>query len=219
MSLTYSSSDSNLEIAPPSAVELLWINHRGAVIGGIAALLLAALLVLAVIFSMHATRTASEALFSAATDDAGWNDVISKYPHTPAAADAMLLLAASLRDAGKIDASNEMYSRFAESFPNSTLVISGLLGRASNARVANNLDAAQSSYQEAAAQFPQSYGAPFALFTEIQLFAQQGKTDDAKRVRQALLTQYPGSAAAQLFGPTQSAPETSEAPASSGSSE
>jgi len=220
MSPSYSSSDSQLEITPPSPVELLWINHRGAVVGAAAALLLIALVALGVIISIHSTRVASETLFANATDEAGWNDVIAKYPHTPAAADSMLLLAAALRDAGKLEESNEMYSHFAESFPNGTLAVSGLLGRAGNERVANHPDNAVSSYQEAAAQYASSYGAPFALYNELQILAQQGKTEEAHRVLTALTSQYPGSVVAQKFsGAAQRAPSSgSSSSATSGSS-
>ena len=218
MSLSYTTSDSNLEIAPPSTVELLWINHRNAIIGSLAALVVIGAVVLGVLWSMNNTRIASETLLAGATDDAGWNAVIAQYPHTPAAADAMLLLAASLRDAGKIDASNELYSRFAEEFPNSPLAVSGLIGRASNARVTGHPDQAVSSYQQAVETFQQSYGAPFSLFVEIQLLAQQGKIDDAKRLLQALMSQYPSSAAAQTFGggrAPQTPPENSESSSAS----
>ncbi|MEI6322184.1 MAG: tetratricopeptide repeat protein [bacterium] len=208
--MSFSTSDSNLEIAPPSALELLWINHRGSVIAAISGVVVIAIVILSIIASTHSARIASASLLSEATDDAALKGVISKYPHSPAAANAMLLLAASLRDAGKIDASNELYSEFAESFPNSSLVVSGLLGRASNARVSNHLDQALSSYQQAAAAFPQSYGAPFALFSQVQLLAQAGKPDDAKKVLQSLLTQYPGSAAAQAFGGASSASQPAE---------
>ena len=208
--MTLSPSESDLEIAPPSAVELLWINHRGTVPAVIAGVIGLALVIIGVMASAHARQIASASLLSEATDDAGLQAVISKYPHSPAAGNAMLLLAASLRDAGKIDASNELYSEFAEGFPNSSIVVSGLLGRASNARVSNQIDQALSAYQQAAAAFPQSYGAPFALFSQVQLLAQAGKSDDAKKILQNLITQYPGSAAAQAFGGGLSGPQPSE---------
>lgn len=198
--MSFSSSDSVLEIAPPSALELLWINHRTTLISGVAAVLVLGLIVLGVMASNHASQLASETLLSNATDNAGLQEVISKYPHSPAAADAMLLLAASLRDENKITESDELYSRFSESFPTSTLGVSGLLGRAANARFSNHMDAALNSYQQAAAAYSQSYGAPFALFSEVQLLAQAGKSDEAKKILQTLTSQYSGSAAAQAFG-------------------
>jgi len=207
MSQPLTSSDSTLEIAPHSSIELLWINNRGAVLGGIAALVVVFLITLGVMASSHAARIASETLLSGATDEAGWRLVIAKYPHTPASADAMLLLAASLRDSGKQEESDELYSRFAETFPSSPIAVSGLLGRAANARVSNHPDQALSAYQQAAAAFPQSYGAPFALFSELQLLAQQGKSEEAKRVLQSLVSQYAGSSAAQNFGGGQQPPQ------------
>lgn len=198
--MSFNTSDSILEIAPPSALELLWINHRATLLGGIAAVLVLAAIGGSILISNHTSKLASETLLSNAKNDAGLEEVIAKYPNSPAAADAMLLLAASLRDEGKLKESDELYSRFTENFPNSTLGVSGLLGRAANARVSNHMDAALNSYQQAAAAYPQSYGAPFSLFSEIQLLAQSGKSDEAKKVLQALASQYPGSAAALAFG-------------------
>ena len=86
MSQPLSSSDSILEIAPPSAIELLWINNRGAVLGSVVAFLAVALVILGVMTSSHATRIASETLLSGVTDDSGWREVIAKYPRTPASA-------------------------------------------------------------------------------------------------------------------------------------
>jgi len=199
MSSPFTPPDANLEIAPPSAIELLWTNHRGALLGGIAAVCAVALVALGVGVSSRANRIASETLFSNATDEAGWNEVISRYPRSAAAADAMLLLAASLRDAGKLEESDAAYSRFVESFPNSPLAISGLLGRASNARVAGKTDQAISLYQQAAA-YPQSYGAPFAIFSQARLLAQQGKTDEVRALLQTLASTYPASVSAQAAG-------------------
>jgi len=210
MSKAYAHSDSELEIAPPSAIELLWINHRGLLLGSVAALVVLVAIVLGVMASMRATRIASEDLLASATSDAGWNEVMTKYPHTPAAADAMLLLAASLREQGKYEESDEICSRFAEGYPTSMLSISGMLGRAANARVSNHPDKALSYYQEAAAESPSSYGAPFALYSQARLLIRLGKMEDAKRVVQTLLTQYPGSASAVAFGGAQPTAQPSQ---------
>jgi len=200
MSSPFTPPEADLEIAPPSAIELLWINHRGTVLAGIAGIIVIALVVIGVTVSRQATRIASEQALAGATDAAGWNDVISKYPNSAAAADAMLLLASSLRDAGKIEESDSLYSRFSESFPRSPIAVSGMIGRASNARVAGKPAEALNYYQQAAAANPQSYGAPFALFSQFRLLAQDGKTEEAKRIIQALANQYPLSLAAQAAG-------------------
>ena len=197
--------EADQEIAPPSGFELLWMNHRGGLLGGLGAIVVILLVVLGVITSNRATAIASETLLDQSTNDAGLNEVISKYPKSTAAADAMLLLAASLRDAGKLDESDAMYSRFTETYPQSPLAVSGLIGRASNARVAGKVDAALNAYQQASTGFPQSYGAPFALLAQARLLAQQGKVDEAKRLLQSLGTQYPYSVAAQAAGATPTA--------------
>ena len=207
MSSLFTPPEADQEIAPPSVAELLWINHRGTLIGGLGAVVALLLIVLLVLSKNHAATIASETLLNNATNDAALHDVIAKYPKSPAAADAMLLLAASLRDAGKIEESNALYSRFAENFPLSPLAVSGLLGRASNAQVAGKDDSAISSYQQAAVAFPQSYGAPFALFSEARLLTQFGKMDETKKVIQALMSQYPNSVAVQSSGLSLKSPQ------------
>ena len=109
MSSPFTPPEADQEIAPHSALELLWVNHRGSVIGAIAGVVILGLITLGVIASNRTTTLASESLLARADNEAGWNEVISRYPKTPAAADAMLLLAASLRDAGKLEESNNLY--------------------------------------------------------------------------------------------------------------
>lgn len=200
MSSIFTPPEADQEIAPPSPVELLWFNHRGSVLGGLGAFIVILLITLGVIISNRSSEEASETLLSSATNDTGLNEVISKYPKTPASAAAMLLLAASLRNAGKLDESDALYSRFAETYPKSSLAVSALLGRASNARIAGKTEVALNSYQQASAGFPQSYGAPFALFSQARLLAQQGKMEEASRAIQALGSQYPYSASAIAAG-------------------
>jgi len=200
MSSPFTPPEVDQEIAPPSSVELLWINHRGAVVGTVAAAVALVLVVLGVLVSSRASRLASENLLSSAQDEAGLREVITAYPRSDAAADAMLLLAASVRDSGKMEESDALYSRFSESFPRHPLAVSGALGRAANARIAGKTDLALSAYQQAAAAYPQSYGAPFALFSQARLLAQQGKGEEAKRVLQTLGSSYPNSISAQASG-------------------
>jgi len=205
MSSSFTPPEAGLEIAPPSTLEILWINHRGALLGGVAAVLVLFLIVLGVIVANRASTIASETMFSQAKDAAAWSDLIAKYPHSAAAADAILLLAASLRDNGKLDESDALYSRFAESFPQSPIAVSGMIGRASNARIAGQSEQVLNDYQQAAVAYPQSYGAPFALFSAARLLAREGRTEDVKRILQSLTTTYPGSLSAQATGvsPTQ----------------
>ena len=200
MSSPFTPPEADQELAPPSSLELLWLNHRGTLLGGVTGLAVLILIVLGTLAVNRSSRLASENLLSTATNESGWNEVISKYPRTPAAADAMLLLASSLRDAGKINESDALYSRFAETYPSSPLAVSGLLGRASNARVAGKSGDALNAYQQAAAAYPQSYGAPYALFSQARILAQQGKMEDARRVIQSLGSQYPLSLSAQAAG-------------------
>jgi TolA-binding protein len=181
MSSPFTPPDSDQLIAAPSAIELLWLNHRGALLGSLAAAVVIVLVALGVLASNR-------------------NAVISRYPRTPAAADAMLLLAASLRNDGKLEDSDALYSRFAETFPQNQLAVSALLGRASTARVAGKPEAAFSAYQQAANAYPGSYGAPFALFCQARMLTQDGRGDEAKRILEVLGTQYAASVSATAAG-------------------
>jgi tetratricopeptide (TPR) repeat protein len=200
MSSIYTPPEADQEIAPPSGFELLWLNHRGSLLGGLAGVIVLAAIVLGVLASERANTLASETLLANASNEAALNEVIAKYPKSPAAADAMLLVAASLRENGKLAESDALYSRFTESFPKNSLAVSGLLGRASNARVAGKPQEALSDYQQASSGFPQSYGAPFALLDSARLLAQNGKMEEAKKTIQLLVTQYPYSLSAQTTG-------------------
>lgn len=200
MSSPFTLSEADQVISPPSQLEILWTNHRGAVVGTVIALIAASLAVIGIAASDHASRIASETLLSEATDASGWAKVIAKYPRSAAGADAMLLMAASLRDAGKLEESDALYSRFAESFPQSPIAVSGMIGRASNSRVGGHLDRILNDYQQAVAAYPQSYGAPFALYETARLLARDGKTEEVKRLLQSLATTYPGSVAAAAAG-------------------
>lgn len=200
MSSPFTAPEADQIIAAPSALEVLWMNHRGALVGSFAAVVVAILVVLGILASNRADRIASENLLASATDEVGWNAVISGYPRTPAAADAMLLLAASLRNQGKLEDSDAIYSRFAETFPQSQLAVSALLGRASNARVAGKPEAAFSAYQQAASAFGGSYGAPFALFCQARMLIQDGRGEDARKILEVLGSQYAGSVSATAAG-------------------
>jgi len=207
MSSIFTPPEADQEIAPPSGVEVLWLKHRGTLLGGIGALAVILLIALGVTIANRSSEEASETMLSSATNETALNEVISKYPKTPAAADAMLLLAASLRDAGKLEESDALYSRFAETYPKNPLAVSSLIGRASNARIAGKTEVALNSYQQASSGFPQSYGAPFALFSQARLLAQQGKMEEAKRAIQSLGNQYPYSASTQAAGAGPSQPQ------------
>ena len=93
MSSPFTPPEADQELAPPSSLELLWLNHRGTLLGGVTGLAVLILIVLGTLAVNRSSRLASENLLSNATTESGWNEVISKYPRTPAAADAMLLLA------------------------------------------------------------------------------------------------------------------------------
>ena len=73
MSSIFTPPEADQEIAPPSGIELLWLNHRGALLGGLAAAVAIAVIVLAMIAANRGSEEASEALLAGATSDTALN--------------------------------------------------------------------------------------------------------------------------------------------------
>ena len=62
MSSLFTPPEADQEIAPPSAFELLWLNHRGAFLGSIAGMVALVVIVLGMLASSRSSRIASETL-------------------------------------------------------------------------------------------------------------------------------------------------------------
>jgi len=177
----------------PASLEIFWENHRQKVIAGITALLLLLIMTMGVLLWKHSERIAATSLFASAKNKTEWQTLIHRYPHSGAAANALLLLAEAERKENNIEASNATYTQFLKQFPHYSLAISALLGRAMNDDSLGHSEQALNTFQQAATTYPQSYGAPVALFLKARLLARLGKPAEAKRVIQILSNQYPHS--------------------------
>ena len=177
----------------PASIEIFWENHRQKIMTVMIAALIFFLVAMGGLLWRHSERIAATNLFANAKDKAGWQAVIHRYPHSGAAANALLLLADAERKEHNIEASNATYAQFSKKFPHYPLAISALLGRAMNDDSLGHPEQALNEFQQAATAYPQSYGAPVALFLKARLLARLGKTNEAKRVIQILSNQYPNS--------------------------
>lgn len=177
----------------PPLFDLFWEEHREKVFPTLAIVLFLVLLTGGLLLLGRSHRVASEELLSKSSDIAGWQKVISSYPRSQAAADAMLLIAAAQRQAHDVEHSNATYTQFLEKFPHHPLAISAMIGRALNADVAGHPDQALNELQQASLVYPKSYGAPFALWMRARILARSGKMEESKKTIQMISTQYPDS--------------------------
>lgn len=184
--------NTNSLVSPP-LFDLFWEEHRQKIFLALAALLFLMLAVGGILLLRRSHRIAAENLLSQSTDIEGWQKVVDSYPHSKAAANAMLLIAAAQRQAQDREHSNATYTQFLTKFPHHPLAISAMIGKALNDDVAGHADQALDELQQASVAYPKSYGAPFALWIRARILARMGKMEDSKKTIQMIATQYPDS--------------------------
>lgn len=186
-------------LASPPLVDLFWEQHRQKIVLVSAALLFIGIAIGGLLLIGRSHRIASENLFSQSSDMVGWEKVVSSYPRSGAAANAMLLIAAAQREAHDLAASNKTYTQFLEKFPHHPLAITAMIGYALNADTAGDSRQALDQLQQASVAYPKSYGAPFALWMRARILARTGQSEEAKRTVQMISTQYPDSFVNQML--------------------
>ena len=178
--------------------ELFWEKNKSAILGGISLLLVGAI-ALGAWFIFSSLRTAAaQKLLADATGIEGYEAVVSQYPGSMPAADALLRLAAAQRDAGDIHKSTAAFQKFLETFPGHPLAGGALLGVGQNQDATGNSDAAVVTYQQVVTQYPKSYAAPFAAYSEGEILLRRYLRDEAVRSFNMVVTQFPQSPAARM---------------------
>ncbi len=112
---------------PPSrdaALETLvfWERFKNEIIGALIVLLLAAIGFMGYRFYSDRRAAAASALLGSAKSAQGYQQVITRYPNTPANADAYLLLAEVQRSEKKFAEANPTLQAFITKYPNHELV-------------------------------------------------------------------------------------------------
>lgn len=178
--------------------ELFWEKNKSAILCGISLLVVGAI-ALGAWFIFSSLRTAAaQKLLADATGIEGYEAVVSQYPGSMPAADALLRLAAAQRDAGDIDKSTAAFQKFLETFPDHPLAGGALLGVGQNQDAKGNSDAAVVTYQQVVTQYPKSYAAPFAAYSEGEILLRRYLRDEAVRSFNMVVTQFPQSPAARM---------------------
>lgn len=140
-------------------------------------------------YSDRREATAS-ALLARAKGAQEYEQLISRYPDTPAGADAHLLLAEAQRRERKFAESNATLQVFMTKHPKHEFVSTARMSMAANLESMGKSDEALSIYQEIASGYPNSFNAPLALLSQVYLLKAKNRTEEARRICETILTQY-----------------------------
>jgi TolA-binding protein len=135
-------------------------------------------------------------LFSAAKTPAAYQDLINQYSDTGAAASAYLLLADAQRKEGKYAEANATLVKFLEKFPRHELASTARMAMAANLQAMGKEDEAFATYQQIASASVPGFNAATALIEQVHILQDKGKTEDARRICETIMTQYRDSYAA-----------------------
>ena len=177
--------------------ELLWEKHKSKIIAGAVALLVLAVAVFGWLLFSGSQRAAAEGAFAQAKTPADYRAVIDKYPSSPVAGDAALLLAKSLRDEKKYDEANAVLYRFAQAQPKHPFAPLAKVAGAENLALAGKVEQAVEALENTARTDPKSFAAPFAMWQAAELRAAAGKRDEALRAYRELTEMFSASIASR----------------------
>ena len=117
--------------------------------------------------------------------------VISRYPGTNAAANALLLKAHLLWDQNKKSSAVEVLKEFTTKDASHPLAVFALLGLGSKLDAMGESKEAQAVFERILNEFPSSEAAPLAQVRLGDLLWAQSKTDDAKKAYEDLAVKFP----------------------------
>lgn len=181
-------------------LEVFWERYRLAILLLVAAAVIAVVAGIFWMINRHNTQLEAEAVFAQAGSPEEWEQVLTKYPGSPQAANALLLLAEAQREAGNLDASTQSFQDFLVKFPKNSLAGEASLGLAGNLDLEGKSKEAITVLKEIQAEQSDSYVAAYAALLEGRLAIREGRLEDARKVFSALVTNYPQSPIARLAG-------------------
>src|SRR5436190_17404170 len=146
-----------------------WILHKTKIIA--LGVLFIVALVGYTIFTINEnhSRAAAEVAYAAAKTPDDFRKVAQEHSGQPAAGNALLQLAAQLRNEGKLDEANATLHKFISEYPEHPMLAGAWLALAENAEAAGKQDDALTGYQKVLTTFPGSFAAPLALLGQGRL--------------------------------------------------
>ena len=141
------------------------------------------------LYSDRRDATAANVLAAAKTA-ADFQRVIAQYKNTPAGGSAYLFLAEEQRKDKKLEEANATLQSFVDKNPKHQLKGTARMAMAANLESLGKRDEALTVYQRLAADDPQGFTAPIALISEVHILKEKNQIEEARRVCEAVLTQY-----------------------------
>jgi predicted negative regulator of RcsB-dependent stress response len=180
---------------PPSrdvAIEtrFFWERFKKQITAALIIVLIAVIAFTGYRFYSDRRLAAASALLASAKSAQEYQQVIDRYPTTPAAADAYLLLAEAQRNEKKFAEANKTLETFIAKYPQHELVSTARMAMAANLESMGKADEALTMYQQIASAYPNGYSAPLALLSQVYILKAKNRNDDARRICETVLTQY-----------------------------
>ena len=140
-------------------------------------------------YTYRRDATAAQSLGNAKTPQ-DYQEVMARYPATPAGASAYLLLAETQRNEKKFAEANATLQAFVDKYPEHDFVPTARLAMAANLESMGKDDEALAIYQQVGSKNGNTYAGPLALISQVPLLKAKNRTDDARRVCEEILTKY-----------------------------
>jgi TolA-binding protein len=180
---------------PPSrdvALEtrVFWERFKKEITVALVIVLLAVIAYTGYRFYSDRRTAAASALLASAKNAPEYEQVIVRFPNTPAAAAAYLLLAEAQRNEKKFAEANTTLQAFIAKYPQHELVSTARMAMAANLESLGKTDEALAMYQQIASAYPNSFNAPLALLSQVYILKAKNRNDDARRICETVLTQY-----------------------------
>lgn len=144
------------------------------------------------LYSQRQSSAAAELLASAKTAQE-YEQVMTSYPSTAAAASAHLLLAESQRKDGKFQEANTTLQAFVSKYPTHELISTAKMAMAANLGSMGKKDEALAMYQDVAQNHRDSYNAALALLSQVPLLKAKNQIDAARRACETVINEHPTS--------------------------
>jgi len=182
--------------APPpprdAALEarVFWLRFKNEIAAAVLLALIALVVFAGYRFYSEQHAAAASALLGSAKTAQDYQQVIARYPNTPAGASAYLFLAETQRNEKKFAEANATLRVFADKNPDHELAPAARMAMAANLEAMGETDEALSMYQQIAAAYPKSFDAPLALISQVPLLKAKNRIEEARRVCETILTLY-----------------------------
>jgi predicted negative regulator of RcsB-dependent stress response len=182
-------------LPPPShdaAIEaqVFWLRFKNEIALAFVFVILAIAGVAGYRFYTNSRHSAAAALLGSARSVPDYQQVIARYPNTPAGASAYVLLAEDQRKEKKFADAIATLQAFVDKNPDHELVPTACMAMAANLESMGKTDEALASYQQIAAKYPRNFSAPLALISQVPLLKSKNRTEEVRRICETILTQY-----------------------------